>query len=154
MLEGLQTSPSVTEHPWFQTAPSSGLVLPRRAASVRDKQQEALKARFPPAVHCNWTERLTLTMSEVIDLRGTSLGSFMWTSCSSATIHGKSWRDNSTHQPLQAGATANGSEFTQLLTDLHDLDLLNVARRSISGVHEHGERTPCHKKHSFQSVTL
>lgn len=70
---------------------SSGLVLPRKAASVRGKQQEALKSSSAQAFNpLTSEERLTLMMSEVIDLRGTSLGSFMWTSCSSATIHGKS----------------------------------------------------------------
>lgn len=34
---------------------------------------------------------LTLTMSDVMVFSGISLGSCMWTSCSSATIHGKSW---------------------------------------------------------------
>lgn len=38
-----------------------------------------------------WGCLLTFTMSDVMVFSGMSLGSVMWTSCSSATIQGKSW---------------------------------------------------------------
>lgn len=40
---------------------------------------------------------LTFTMSDVMVFSGISLGSCMWTSCSSATIQGKSWKGKYTN---------------------------------------------------------
>lgn len=53
--------------------------------------------RSVDVLHFTGINVLTLTMSDVMVLSGISLGSCIWASCSSATIHGKSYRGKCTN---------------------------------------------------------
>ena len=53
-------------------------------------------------------EGFTLTISDVMVFSGMSLGSVMWTSCSSATIHGKSWGEPRHQYSIHSRGTWSG----------------------------------------------